>query len=485
MKVAFFGGSFDPPHLCHVTVVGLGLSTGEVDKVLVVPCHQHAFGKPLADFQHRLNMACQAFAIFGNKVEVTAVEQEIGGESRTLRTLRHLASKHPDWSLRLLVGGDIPGEKDQWHRFDDVVDLAPLLVVGRQGHGTPGPALALPDVSSSEIRGLVARGKDVSHLVPSSVVGYIRANRLYSTAAKNSGIPRGPKDVNPATDSILVVGAGKVGTNLARLFSSRGVQTTLWNKWPLPESQRHTLCQSTPDLRVAQEQAPQIEPPSLVLLSVSDDAIEQAAELAEGWGIPPETPFLHTSGIREPCFACASGRPTGGMHPAFSFPAFDLSLDTLAGMCFLLDGHETAVAAAKGLLERCGLGAVRAPGTTRTLYHGGCVTASNFLGVLGVAAQRLFMAAGVRRETDRSALLLSLLYSVLDNGARAGFANALTGPVARGDVDTVLAEARQIARSTPELLDLFIQGNRTLAQLTNQPEVDYQLQQWLEELTQQ
>ena len=186
MNVAIFGGSFDPPHLCHVQVVALALSREALDKVLVVVCNRHPLAKDLTPFDHRYEMAVRAFGLFGDLVEVSAVEARLEGVSRTIHTLLHLAEAHPDWRMRLLVGTDILEERDQWHRFDDVVRLAPPLVVGRQGHGdTRGPDFALPDISSRKIRRLAAAGEPMGHLVPRSVEEYISQAGLYTVRGES------------------------------------------------------------------------------------------------------------------------------------------------------------------------------------------------------------------------------------------------------------------------------------------------------------
>ena len=179
---AFFGGSFDPPHMCHVLVAALGLSSGEVDDLLVVPCFAHPFDKKMVGFEHRMEMARLAFAPFGDRVTVSDIERRLGGKSRTLTTIQALQNEMPQRRLRLLIGSDIMQERDSWHRFDEVEKLAPPLVVGRQGHD-PGTGIVLPGISSSQVRLLLAQGADIAGLVPEPVVRYIRRCRLYPEGA--------------------------------------------------------------------------------------------------------------------------------------------------------------------------------------------------------------------------------------------------------------------------------------------------------------
>ena len=87
-RVAIFGGSFNPPHVAHVLAVTYVLATEDLDEILVVPCFRHPFAKELAPFEDRFAM-CELAMAWLPKVTVSRVEQELGGESRTLRTVEH------------------------------------------------------------------------------------------------------------------------------------------------------------------------------------------------------------------------------------------------------------------------------------------------------------------------------------------------------------------------------------------------------------
>lgn len=190
-RVAIFGGSFNPPHVAHLLAVVYALSTAPIDEVLVVPVFRHPFAKELASFDERLAM-CELGLGWIPRVTVSPVERELGGESLTLHTVEHLAAAYPDWSLRLLIGADVLGDLPKWHRFDRIAQIAPPLVLGRVGVVPPSPSEGpvpiptaslpvLPNVSSTEIRAAIA-ARDLEAVrarVPSSVLDYIEAHRLY------------------------------------------------------------------------------------------------------------------------------------------------------------------------------------------------------------------------------------------------------------------------------------------------------------------
>lgn len=180
MRVAVFGGSFNPPHVAHVLAVAYVLSTSDVERVVVVPAHKHPFGKPLAPFDDRVRMTELALAPLPS-ASVSRIEETLDG--LTLHTLEALKKAHPEWSLRLVMGADILLEADKWFRFDEVRKLAPPIILGRAGVTTEGaPPHVLPEISSTRVRELVAAKawSDLAPLVPRAVIDHIRARGLYA-----------------------------------------------------------------------------------------------------------------------------------------------------------------------------------------------------------------------------------------------------------------------------------------------------------------
>lgn len=184
-RVGVFGGSFNPPHVSHVLGVTYAKLVAELDRVLVIPVFQHPFAKELAPFEARLAMARAAFRDLPFVV-VSDVERQLGGESKTLRTLEHLAATEPGLRLRLIVGSDVLADLHKWHRFDRIRELAPPLFIERAGHPSrPGALGVLPEVSSSEIRALlrepgVEAEQRLAELVPREVLLVARRAGLYA-----------------------------------------------------------------------------------------------------------------------------------------------------------------------------------------------------------------------------------------------------------------------------------------------------------------
>lgn len=176
-----FGGSFNPPHMGHQIACLYLLEALRARDVWLMPAHVHPLGKDLVDFQHRLRM-CEILARpFDARVSVSAAERDVGGSGRTYELVRHLLARHPGARFALAVGADILGETDQWYRWDELRALVPVVVLGRGGAALAGETpMALPQVSSSDIRGRIAGGLSIEGLVPAGVADYIAEHGLYS-----------------------------------------------------------------------------------------------------------------------------------------------------------------------------------------------------------------------------------------------------------------------------------------------------------------
>ncbi len=184
MKVAVFGGSFNPPHFGHQVLCLLLLETGLVDQIWLVPTYKHYFGKALANYEARVRLCKELIAPFGNKAAVDTIERELsttekGQEgSRMFDTLQALQEKHRGVQFHLVVGADILLETDKWYRWPEIEALAPPIVVQRRGY-EGGVLPAPPEISSSAIRDRLSRGEAVDAWVPERVLKSILAGKLY------------------------------------------------------------------------------------------------------------------------------------------------------------------------------------------------------------------------------------------------------------------------------------------------------------------
>lgn len=169
-RICLFGGSFDPPHIGHLLASQWALATLPVDRLLWVPSYRHPFGKPLSDFDERLALARAAVATLGPGGGVRDYERRFG-TSYTVDLLRALHATHAGQRFWWLVGSDAFADRHRWREWETIEQLATVVVIGRAGTADGSP-LALPNISSTEVRRLVAAGAwdEVAELVPARVL---------------------------------------------------------------------------------------------------------------------------------------------------------------------------------------------------------------------------------------------------------------------------------------------------------------------------
>ena len=175
--IGIFGGSFDPPHICHVLVCQYVLAMTPVEKVLVVPAYHHPFDKPSTPYADRVAMCRLAMSTLAPYVEISEIESTREGHSYTIDTVRELQRLYPRDEFRLIIGSDILHETERWKDFEDLRQLAPPIVVPRGEKNEP--SFSFPNLSSTSIRQALREGRDVSEAVPQQVLAYIQSNSLY------------------------------------------------------------------------------------------------------------------------------------------------------------------------------------------------------------------------------------------------------------------------------------------------------------------
>lgn len=211
-------------------------------------------------------------------------------------------------------------------------------------------------------------------------------------------------------DRIAVIGAGRLGSALARALRSASLDV----QGPL---------------RRGESPAPDA---TLVLLCVPDGAIAEAAA-----AIPAGPLVGHCSGATE------LGTLDFSLHPLMTVPADGETV--FRGATAAVAGHPAAAA----LADRLGMVAITVDDDDRAAYHAAASMASNFLVTLECAAERVAAGAGVGRAS-----LVPLVRATVENWAQQGPA-ALTGPIARGDTATVERHRAVLEARTPTLLPLY------------------------------
>jgi nicotinate-nucleotide adenylyltransferase len=213
-RLGVFGGTFDPVHLGHLVPAVRALEAFRLDTLTFIPAARppHKLDEPLTAFSHRFAMLALATHPYEHFF-VSDIELEGEGPTYTVDTLRRFRKSHGDGHLYFLMGSDSFSQIATWQRWEELVDLAHLVVLhratvwGDELHArvparlhprlvpvepfssVPDPPLDLRlvylldhepfPVSATHLRERLRRGQTIGELVPPEVHRYIVKYRLY------------------------------------------------------------------------------------------------------------------------------------------------------------------------------------------------------------------------------------------------------------------------------------------------------------------
>ncbi len=270
---------------------------------------------------------------------------------------------------------------------------------------------------------------------------------------------------SPIEERVFVLGTGRLGTALLRELSEAGVAVAgAWTR----SSER--AAEVARDLGVAVQHGPlpDLAAADIVLLTIPDSAIATtAAQLAHGGRLTRHHILLHCSGAlpadvlrHDP--GCP--RAVGCYHPLQSFSR----RKQLCREYFVaLQGEESALECGKALARALGHPTFEVLPESKALYHAGAVLAANFLVTLLGYGAELLSRGGVPYETALRALS-QLASGAIENLRHECPCDSLTGPVARGDAETVARHLAALCDNAPELTTLYrVMGRYTLALITS------------------
>ncbi len=258
---------------------------------------------------------------------------------------------------------------------------------------------------------------------------------------------------------IGVVGAGRVGAVLAAALrdhagasDGRYEVVAVAGESPASRTRIETLLPGVP---VAKPTAV-ARACDVLLLTVPDDMLGNVVNMLSASGAIREGQYVaHTSG-RHGLAVLAPARELGArvlaVHPAMTFTGTDVDLARLPGCVFGVTATDETDTLAESLVADLGGSIVRVPESRRTLYHAGLAHGANHLVTLVSQAMDLLRESGAH---DPAATLRPLLTAALDNALDYGDA-AATGPIVRGDVNTVRAHLADIATTAPATLESYV-----------------------------
>jgi len=215
MRVGVFGGTFNPPHMGHLTSLQEVFKKAGLGKIHVVPAAVNPLKAPLEgpSPEQRLEMTKLAVESWGKEYVIDNQEILRGGKSYTIDTLKNLRKEIAAEDLYLIVGMDKLEELEDWKDLKGILTEANLIVTSRPGFNFPESPDDLPKtikklveefdfnfielktgrniqfvrvsdvpISSSELRKWIRIGKNVEKFVPLSVENHIKKNKLYSSS---------------------------------------------------------------------------------------------------------------------------------------------------------------------------------------------------------------------------------------------------------------------------------------------------------------
>jgi predicted short-subunit dehydrogenase-like oxidoreductase (DUF2520 family) len=250
-----------------------------------------------------------------------------------------------------------------------------------------------------------------------------------------------------------VVGAGRVGAVLAAALRAAGHEIVA--AAGESDASRARIADLLPGV-------PTLKPTAvaracdLLLLTVPDDMLRNVVTtLSDAGAIRPGQYVVHTSGrhgldVLRP--AADLGVRVVALHPAMTFSGTAIDLDRLSGCVFGLTAPDAERPIAESLVADLGGTPMWVPEEMRTLYHAGLAHGANHLVTLVTQAMEMLAAAGA---DDPAGTLRPLLTAALDNALEHGDA-ALTGPIVRGDVNTVRAHLADIRANAPQTLTSYV-----------------------------
>ncbi|NGZ73764.1 nicotinate-nucleotide adenylyltransferase [Saccharibacillus alkalitolerans] len=196
MKIGIMGGTFDPIHIGHLVAAetvreGLGL-----DEVWFMPSHIPPH-KAEAGFSGEERMHMVELAI-GTQPAFRTLDIELrrGGVSYTVDTMSELAGKYPDARFHFIIGTDMVNYLPKWERIEELAGLTRFAAVGRAGYELdkehlPAAVAEVIDyfdmpqleLSSTEIRGRLKKGRSTRYLVPEKVHDYLQRSGSHAAYA--------------------------------------------------------------------------------------------------------------------------------------------------------------------------------------------------------------------------------------------------------------------------------------------------------------
>ncbi len=263
------------------------------------------------------------------------------------------------------------------------------------------------------------------------------------------------------TKSVAIIGAGRVGSSVGFLLRQAGYTVTAVSaRTEVSAEIARAFIGSGKALTDVVQAAATAD---VVFITTPDKSIKTICDvIASGGGFRPGTLVVHSSGAHTLDLldsARQSGSYRAVIHPLQSIPSRDLGVKNVPGSYFRIEADREVLQLARVLVKALGGIELHMPGwlpdkSSPALYHAGAVVVSNFFVSLVDFGLCFYQALGADKK-DALKAVLPLIKGALANIESIGIPEALTGPIVRGDVETVRDHIIALRKRAPELLDLY------------------------------
>ena len=260
--------------------------------------------------------------------------------------------------------------------------------------------------------------------------------------------------------TIGFIGAGVTGTALAAKLWQRGYQVVAVSSRSLDSARR--LASHVRDCTVCEGPQQVADLASVVFITTPDDII---SDIAAGIRWRPGQVAVHCSGVHSIDIleaATRSGAHTCCLHPLQTFAGIEEAINTVSGSTFAIEGDDFGLAMAREMAQALDGNVILLKAGDKVKYHIAAVTLSNYLVALMKTSADLWQSFGIPQEEAVKAML-PLLKGTVGNIERVGIPGCLTGPIARGDVETVRKHVTALEKEHTNSLDIYrVMGLKTL-----------------------
>ena len=260
---------------------------------------------------------------------------------------------------------------------------------------------------------------------------------------------------------VVIIGTGQVGQTLGRLLNHSGGYKVIgvWDK--KLNNARAGARFIGRGARIYQDKSAAVQQADIIFITTPDSVIQQVCdEVFTGTNVFSNKLVLHCSGSLPSSILRIAKRHQNvniaSLHPLQTFADKLETVRNFKGTYCIYEGQRRALARVRNIISALGGNPVEIKAKDKTLYHIGCVFASNYLVTLIRASRELLRGCGFK-DKDILQSIRPLVNSTIKNIMTLGADSALTGPIARGDVLTIENHIKAIRKSMKSYLSLYLE----------------------------